>query len=280
MIVTRSPRSRREPGPGSCPITVPSGSSAFLVSTSTMKPSRSSSDCANSCGRPTTSGSVTRFAPLEMKRVTWDWQSTSAPPGGSLRITRPAATSRELCSRVATSRSAASSRLRAWFRVSPRRAGTLTLIPRLTVSVASDPSSASEPARGSCSITVLSGSQLSTVFTETSNPRRSRVERASASGCPITAGTVACSPRVSAHAAAPAAISAISPRTAARRLVIQPPRSVPSSEVVGGCSVAPRSPPRRPLPHRRRPRRRRPRRRRCRRARRPPGRPRRRRGRG
>ena len=85
ISVTGSPRGSSEPGPGSWPITVPSGSSPSRVSTSGIRPWRRSVDSATSCDEPVKSSSVTRFSPLETTIVTTASHSTSAPAMGSSR---------------------------------------------------------------------------------------------------------------------------------------------------------------------------------------------------
>ena len=150
MIVTSSPRSSWEPGPGSWPITVPSGSSASRVSTFGIRPSRRICDSADLllATRPGPAGG-SGSAPLETNSVTVDSAARPRVPrrrlgrdhlarGLTSREDVPRAVDQQLLVLRAASRASRSD--------SPRRRGTSTVGPRLTVRVTVEPSSASLPA--------------------------------------------------------------------------------------------------------------------------------------
>jgi hypothetical protein len=70
VIVTSEPFGTAPPGPGSCAITVPSGSSESSVSTLAISPAFSMSDSASSWSAPSTDGTETRFVPFETRSLT------------------------------------------------------------------------------------------------------------------------------------------------------------------------------------------------------------------
>ena len=119
---------------------------------------------------PMTSGSVIRFGPLETNSVDRrTGTATSSSAAGSVAITRARRRRRRralLARLTSSSPSSSSLRRRGERRRRPRRDPAPTG-PRLTVSVTVEPSSASVPAGGSCSITVSGGvAALDSVVTD------------------------------------------------------------------------------------------------------------------